>query len=125
MRGLAGKVNVRGYLAGCKYTIPHMLAAGSGSIIMTRPGSGRVGDLANIAYGSSKAAIIRLTRYVATICGKHRAGTPEDVAHARAYLAADEAKFLSGALGVLDGGVTRRNAFPFHRLIPEPDLASA
>src|SRR4051812_20817022 len=64
------EVNVRGYLAGCKYAIPHMLAAGGGSIINTASGSGVMGDLATIAYGSSKAAIIGFTRYVATIYGK-------------------------------------------------------
>jgi NAD(P)-dependent dehydrogenase (short-subunit alcohol dehydrogenase family) len=63
-------VNVRGYLAGCKYAIPHMIAAGGGAIINTASGSGVMGDLANIAYGSSKAAIIGFTRYVATIYGK-------------------------------------------------------
>ena len=51
-------VNLRGYLAGCKYAIPHMLEQGKGSIIMTASGSGKMGDLSNIAYGTSKAAII-------------------------------------------------------------------
>ena len=63
-------VNARGYLAGCKYAIPHLLAAGGGAIIMTSSGSGLRGDLANIAYGASKAAVISLSRYVATIYGK-------------------------------------------------------
>ena len=67
---LTFRVNVRGYLAGCKYAIPHLLAAGGGAIVMTASGSGHRGDLANIAYGSSKAAVIGLSRYVATIYGK-------------------------------------------------------
>ena len=63
-------VNVRGYLAGCKYAIPHMLKAGGGSIVMTSSGSGVMGDLSNIAYGCSKAAIICMAKYVATQFGK-------------------------------------------------------
>ena len=63
-------VNVRGYLAGCKYAIPHLLQAGGGAIVMTASGSAHRGDLANIAYGSSKAAVTALARYVATIYGK-------------------------------------------------------
>src|SRR5579859_4053566 len=34
------QVNVRGYLAGCKYAIPHILSAGGGAIVMTSSGSG-------------------------------------------------------------------------------------
>ena len=64
------QVNARGYLAGCKYAIPHMLAAGGGAIVMTGSGSGLRGDLANISYGASKAAIMSMSRYVATMYGK-------------------------------------------------------
>jgi NAD(P)-dependent dehydrogenase (short-subunit alcohol dehydrogenase family) len=63
-------VNARGYLAGCKYAIPHMLKAGGGTILMTTSGSGLLGDVSNIAYGASKAAVMSLMRYVATIYGK-------------------------------------------------------
>jgi NAD(P)-dependent dehydrogenase (short-subunit alcohol dehydrogenase family) len=64
------QVNARGYLAGCKYSIPHLLKAGGGAIVMTASGSGVLGDLSNIAYGASKAAIISMGRYVATMYGK-------------------------------------------------------
>src|SRR4051795_8460238 len=63
-------VNVRGYLAGCKYAIPHMLAGGGCSIIMTVSGSAVLGDLSNIAYVASKGAIATFIKYVATIYGK-------------------------------------------------------
>ena len=63
-------INVTGYLLGCKYALPHMIGGGGGSIINTASGSGMAGDLARIAYGSSKGAIIALTRYVATQHGK-------------------------------------------------------
>jgi NAD(P)-dependent dehydrogenase (short-subunit alcohol dehydrogenase family) len=59
-------VNLRGYLLGCKYAIPHMIAGGGGSIINTASNSGSAGDLARIAYGASKGAIITMTKYIAT-----------------------------------------------------------
>jgi NAD(P)-dependent dehydrogenase (short-subunit alcohol dehydrogenase family) len=67
---LTMQVNARGYLAGCKYAIPHMLAAGGGSIVMTSSGSGLMGDISNIAYGASKAAIMSMARYIAAMYGK-------------------------------------------------------
>ncbi|MES2263887.1 MAG: SDR family oxidoreductase [Pseudomonadota bacterium] len=63
-------VNLTGYLAACRYAIPHMVDAGGGSIINTVSNSGLVGDTARIAYGSSKAGAIALTRYVATQYGR-------------------------------------------------------
>lgn len=59
-------INLRGYLLGCKYAIPHMIRSGGGSIINTASNSGSAGDLARIAYGASKGAIITMTKYVAT-----------------------------------------------------------
>jgi NAD(P)-dependent dehydrogenase (short-subunit alcohol dehydrogenase family) len=134
-------VNVRGYLAGCKYAIPHMLAAGGGSIVMTVSGSAQFGDLGVIAYGASKGAIQTFIKYVATIYGKQnircngispglirteggrrnvhgamvdiqlrntlttRLGEAEDIAAAVAYLASDEAAFVTGTILDVDGGM--------------------
>jgi NAD(P)-dependent dehydrogenase (short-subunit alcohol dehydrogenase family) len=63
-------VNLTGYMLGCKYAIPRMIESGGGSIVNTASNSGSAGDLARIAYGSSKAAIIGLTQYVATQHGR-------------------------------------------------------
>ncbi len=63
-------INLRGYLLGCKYAIPHMIARGGGSIINTASNSGVAGDLARVAYGTSKGGIITLSKYVATQYGK-------------------------------------------------------
>lgn len=63
-------INLRGYLLGCKYAIPHMVKGGGGSIINTASNSGTAGDLARIAYGTSKGGIITLTKYIATQHGR-------------------------------------------------------
>ena len=63
-------VNLRGYLAGCKYVIPVMLKNGGGAIINTASGSGFTGDLSRIAYGASKAGAVAMTRHVATQYGR-------------------------------------------------------
>jgi NAD(P)-dependent dehydrogenase (short-subunit alcohol dehydrogenase family) len=59
-------LNATATLAGCKFAIPHMLAGGGGSIINTASMAGLQGSLTRLAYGSSKAALIAMTRYVAT-----------------------------------------------------------
>ena len=63
-------VNVRGVMLGCKYAIPHMISNGGGSIINTASDSGLAGDNIRIAYGTSKAAVIGLTKYVASQHGR-------------------------------------------------------
>jgi NAD(P)-dependent dehydrogenase (short-subunit alcohol dehydrogenase family) len=63
-------VNLRGPMLGCKYAIPHMIAAGGGAIVTTSSTSGQFGDLSRVAYGVSKAGIDSLMRYVATMYGK-------------------------------------------------------
>ena len=59
-------VNVRGSMLGCKHAIPHMLRRGGGSIINITSVSGLRGDAVNSAYGTSKAALVGLTLYVAS-----------------------------------------------------------
>ena len=63
-------VNLRGYLAGCKYALPTMLKQGRGAIVNTASTGGFVGDITRTAYSVSKAAIIGLTRQVATHYGQ-------------------------------------------------------
>lgn len=59
-------VNLRGYLAGCKYALPTMIAQGRGAIVNTASTGGFSGDITRMAYSVSKAAIIGLTRQIAT-----------------------------------------------------------
>jgi NAD(P)-dependent dehydrogenase (short-subunit alcohol dehydrogenase family) len=63
-------VNGRGVMLGCKHAARAMLGVGQGgSIVNMASVSGLVGVDGNAAYGASKAAVIGLTRYVATMYG--------------------------------------------------------
>jgi NAD(P)-dependent dehydrogenase (short-subunit alcohol dehydrogenase family) len=70
-------VNARGIMLGCKHAVPAMRASeplaadggGGGVIVNTASVSALVGADVNAAYGSSKAAVVALTRYVATMYG--------------------------------------------------------
>lgn len=63
-------VNVRGPMLLCKHVIPHMLGQGRGSIIHSSSGFGLLGEVTLTAYGTSKAALINLSRFIATQYGK-------------------------------------------------------
>ncbi|TQM11907.1 SDR family NAD(P)-dependent oxidoreductase [Pseudonocardia kunmingensis] len=62
--------NVRSIFLMCKSALPHMVAAGGGSIVNMASIGGMRGSMALTAYGSTKAAVIGLTRYVAAQHGK-------------------------------------------------------
>jgi NAD(P)-dependent dehydrogenase (short-subunit alcohol dehydrogenase family) len=64
------RINLRGTMQVTKHVVPHMVARGGGSIINASSGAGLSGDLGHPAYGASKAAVARLTTYVATEFGK-------------------------------------------------------
>lgn len=68
----AMRLNVRSTLLGCRLAIPHMIEAGGGSIINTASVGGLAGDFVQVAYGSAKAAVIRMTEYVATQYGREQ-----------------------------------------------------
>src|SRR3546814_4783026 len=59
------EVNVRGYMVACKHVIPYMRRQGGGSIINTSSNAAAAGDSSRIAYGSSKGAILVMTKYIA------------------------------------------------------------
>jgi NAD(P)-dependent dehydrogenase (short-subunit alcohol dehydrogenase family) len=63
-------VNARGPMLMCKHVLPHMVAAGSGSIIHASSGFGLLGESTLTSYGASKAALINLSRFIATQYGK-------------------------------------------------------
>ncbi|MEK5645317.1 oxidoreductase [Paenibacillus rhizosphaerae] len=62
-------VNLKSVLLGSRFAIPHMIEAGGGSIINTASMAGFTGDSIRSAYGASKAAVVNLTKYIATQYG--------------------------------------------------------
>lgn len=65
-------VNLAGAMLACKHAVPAMRGAGGGAIISTASVAAFHGGADHAAYGSSKAALIALTRYVACMHGKDR-----------------------------------------------------
>lgn len=63
-------VNARGPMLLCKHALPVMIAAGGGSIVHSSSGFGLLGETTLTAYGASKAALINLSRFIATQYGK-------------------------------------------------------
>jgi NAD(P)-dependent dehydrogenase (short-subunit alcohol dehydrogenase family) len=136
------RTNLRGYALGAKYAIPRMLERGAGAIVNMSSGTGIQAEFTRTAYATSKAAIVGLTRNIATQYG-HRGircnaiapglimtntlkanmppevlerfkrhfltpylGEPEDIANAVAFLASDDARFITGITLSVDGGVS-------------------
>lgn len=67
---MAMDVNARGPMLLCKHALPVMIAGGGGSIIHSASGFGLLGEATLTAYGASKAALINLSRFIATQYGK-------------------------------------------------------
>jgi len=63
-------VNVLGPVFASKHALPHMIARGSGSIIMTSSAASLRGDNSNFSYGASKAALNWYTQTIAASFGK-------------------------------------------------------
>jgi NAD(P)-dependent dehydrogenase (short-subunit alcohol dehydrogenase family) len=139
-------INLRGSMLVAKHSIPHLLKAGGGSIVFTGSGKGLAGDLDYPAYGTSKAGLLNLSRYIATQYGKRglrsnvvvvglvmtealddnmppaaqaamlehhltpQLGRSEDIAEVVAFLSSDQARFITGASVVADGGFTAHSA---------------
>ena len=62
---LVSDVNIRGVWLGMKYGIPHLEAAGGGSIISTASVAGKIGLPGMAAYCASKGAVIAMTQAAA------------------------------------------------------------
>lgn len=58
-------INLRGPMLLCREVVPHMVKAGSGSIVNICSNSMFAGDLGQTAYACSKAGLATLTRYIA------------------------------------------------------------
>lgn len=62
-------VNCRGTMLATREAMPHLIAT-KGSIVNTVSGLGLQGNVVQAAYGASKAAVIQLTRSIATAYGR-------------------------------------------------------
>ncbi|HEY3671270.1 MAG TPA: glucose 1-dehydrogenase [Acidimicrobiia bacterium] len=62
-------VNLTGPMLGCRFAIPAMLERGGGAIVNTASAAAFYGSKSLAAYGTSKAGLVALTRYVATAYG--------------------------------------------------------
>ena len=63
-------LNARSTVVASRSALPHMIAGGGGSIINTVSVAGLAGDALQCGYGAAKAAVIRLTQYIATQYGR-------------------------------------------------------
>lgn len=64
------RVNVAGAMLACKFTIPHMLQQGGGSILFTSSTSSIGGDVTAYSYGASKSALNWYVQAIAATYGK-------------------------------------------------------
>ena len=136
------RVNTRGTMLCCREALKVMERQGGGVIVNTASNLALQGNVIQAAYSASKAAVIQLTRSIATSHGKRGIrcnavlpgltgsaaalanlpprlieivteetltpylGAPEDIAHAVAFLASDEARYITGQCFVVDGGTS-------------------
>jgi NAD(P)-dependent dehydrogenase (short-subunit alcohol dehydrogenase family) len=135
------RVNLTSMVLMSRFAIPHLRAAGGGSIVNMSSVAGLVGGLPMVAYSASKGAINSLTRtmafqhgpenirvnavapgfvYTPMVAGLSDAdremrrlaaplrteGTGWDVGRAVVYLASDEARWITGTILPVDGGLT-------------------
>jgi NAD(P)-dependent dehydrogenase (short-subunit alcohol dehydrogenase family) len=64
-------INLRGVFLGMKYTIPHMIKAGGGSIINQASIAGLIGIRGGAGYAAAKAGVIAITRVAAVENGRY------------------------------------------------------
>ncbi|WP_437384115.1 SDR family NAD(P)-dependent oxidoreductase [Plantibacter flavus] len=65
-------VNLTGYMLTSKHVVPHIIAAGGGSVVNTISDAVYAGMEVNVAYQATKAGISAMTRHIARKYGKDR-----------------------------------------------------
>jgi len=64
-------INLRGVFLGMKYTLPHMVKAGGGSVINQASIAGLIAVRGGAGYAASKAGVLALTRVAALEYGRY------------------------------------------------------
>lgn len=119
----------------CKYGMPHLIAAGGGSVVNISSSQSSIGLGGFGAYAAAKGGINAITRTLAVEAAPHnirvnaiivgrvishardtgvgvgpghltRLGIPNDIAYTATWLASDESGFVTGSLITADGGFT-------------------
>jgi NAD(P)-dependent dehydrogenase (short-subunit alcohol dehydrogenase family) len=90
-------VNLTGPMLGCRFAIPAMLERGAGSIVNTASAAAFYGSHTLAAYGTSKAGLVALTRYVATAYGDR--GIRCNAVAPGVVVASDVQESLGGPMG--------------------------
>lgn len=90
-------VNLTGPMLGCRYAIPALLERGGGAIVNTASAAAFYGSHALAAYGTSKAGLVALTRYVATAYGEQ--GVRCNAVAPGVVVARDAQEALGGPMG--------------------------
>ncbi|HLR38971.1 MAG TPA: SDR family oxidoreductase [Jeotgalicoccus sp.] len=63
-------INIKSVIAGSKYAIPQMIKSGGGAIVNTASMAAFFSDEIRIGYGASKAAVVNVTKNIATQYGR-------------------------------------------------------
>lgn len=121
-------LNLRAPMLWMRMILPHMVKAGYGRIVNIASIAGHRALAGHADYAASKGGVIALTKTVAQEVGKQGitincispgsiatrdgspetflpgVGAPEDIADAAAFLASDDARFITGQNICVDGG---------------------
>lgn len=138
-------VNLNGTFHICRYTLPHLLAAGGGVIVNTASTAALIGQPWSAAYCASKGGVVMLTKALATeyrsknirvnaiapggtktnivqsfstfpegadlrqlakVMTPMEMAEPEEMASLFAFIASTEARYMTGSIVPMDGGIT-------------------
>jgi len=92
-------VNLTGTFLMAQAVLPQLMLGG-GNIVNVASNAGLMGAPYSAAYCASKGGVVNLTRAPLGMA------EPEEVATLIAYVASDEARYMTGSIVSIDGGIT-------------------